>query len=236
MGKQIMTRHIGALLPATNTTIETEYSRLPQDVLQFHYARCDKGGGSPFHPSKDEDVAYQSKMLGKAKVEVIGLIQTSASLFEDGYDARVKKLIADNSGVPALTSAEAIGAAAQALGVKRVAIVTPYSTEVIQRAANYYKTNFGLEASGLEAFEATDAFKISSLSADTATAALERLDSPDVEAFIIPGGNFQAMSHIDGWEQQHGKPVIATNPALVWASMQALGIRDKLPGLGRLLA
>jgi maleate cis-trans isomerase len=30
--------------------------------------------------------------------------------------------------------------------------------------------------------------------------------------------------------------VIATNPALVWASMNLLGITDKLPGLGRLLA
>lgn len=230
-----MTRHIGALLPATNTTIETEYSRLPQDVLQFHYARCDKGGGSPFHPSKDEDVAYQSKMLGKCKVEVIGLIQTSASLFEDGYDARVKKLITDNSGIPALTSAEAIGAAAKALGVKRVAIVTPYSTEVIQRAAAYYKTGYGLEATALEAFQATDAYAIFSLSADNATAAFERLDSPEVEAFIVPGGNFQTMPHIEGWEKQFGKPVIATNPALVWASMNLLGITDRLPGLGRLL-
>lgn len=231
-----MTRHIGALLPATNTIIETEYSRLPQEVMQFHYARCDKRGASPFHPSKDEDVAYQSKMLAYAKVEVVGLIQTSASLFEEGYDARVKKMISDNAGVPALTSAEAIGDALRAMGVGCIGIVTPYSTEVIERAASYYKQHYGLEATGKEGFGATDAYSIGNLSADNATEALVRLDTPDIEAFIIPGGNFQTMKYLDGWEKQIGKPVIATNQALVWAAMKTLGMTDKLPGMGRLLA
>ena len=232
-----MTRHIGALLPATNTIIETEYSQLPQDVLMFHYARCDKvSAGTPFHPSKDEDVAYQAKMLSYAKVEVIGVIQTSASLFEQGYDARVKKMIAENAGVPGLTSAEEIGKAVKALGAQRIGIVTPYSNEVIQRAADYYGEHFGLVASGLEGFGATDAYSIGNISPDTATEALKRLDTPDIEVFILPGGNFQTMKYLDGWEAAIGKPVIATNQALVWGAMSALGIRDSLPDRGRLLA
>ena len=38
-------------------------------------------------PSKDADVDYQARLLGTAKVEVIALAQTSASLFADDYDA-----------------------------------------------------------------------------------------------------------------------------------------------------
>jgi maleate isomerase len=231
-----MTRHIGALLPATNTIIETEYSRLPQDVLQFHYARCDKRGASPFHPSKDEDVAYQSKMLGYSKVEVIGLIQTSASLFEEGYDARVKKMIFENSGIPGVTSAEAIGEAVRAFGAKAVGIVTPYSTEVIERASSYYKQHYGLEAFGKEGFGATDAYSIGNIGAENATEALVRLDRPEIEVFIIPGGNFQTMKYLDGWEKQIGKPIVATNQALVWWVMKTLGMTDRLSGMGRLLA
>ena len=58
-------------------------------------------------------------MLGNAKVEAISLIQTSAS-FEDGYDERVKALIIEHTGAPAYTSAEAIGAAARALGTAKL--------------------------------------------------------------------------------------------------------------------
>ena len=79
-----MTRHFGILIPSTKRTIEIEFTRLIPESLQFHTARMGKGGDTPFSPSLDDDVAYQSKMLGNAKVEAISLIQTSASLFEDG--------------------------------------------------------------------------------------------------------------------------------------------------------
>jgi maleate isomerase len=66
----------------------------------------------------DDDVIRQPKLLGDAKVEVITLAQTSASLFDDDYDARVKAQMSSNAGVPAVTSAEAIGEAVRALGMK----------------------------------------------------------------------------------------------------------------------
>src|ERR1051326_5870256 len=111
----VMPRHFGMLVPSTNTTCEIEFRRLPPD-LQVHTARLGKGGDSPFSPSLDADVAYQSKLLGTARVEVIALIQTSASLFADDYDAVTIKRMTEASGVRSLTSAQAIGEALRALG------------------------------------------------------------------------------------------------------------------------
>src|SRR5437762_6965257 len=78
-------RHFGMLVPSTNTTCEIEFCRLPQE-MQVHTARLGKGGNTPFSPSLDADLVYQSKLLGDARVEVIALAQTSASLFADDYD------------------------------------------------------------------------------------------------------------------------------------------------------
>ena len=108
---QIERRHFGVLVPSTNTTVEIEYTNYLPATLQFHTARLGKGSNTPFSPSKDDDVIYQSKMLGDAKVEVVALAQTSASLFDDGYDAKVKAYMSQNAGVPGITSAEAIGEA-----------------------------------------------------------------------------------------------------------------------------
>src|ERR1700677_1264749 len=150
-------RHFGGLIPSTNTTVEIEYTRHLPATLQFHVGRCGKGANTPFSPSLDEDVIRQSKLLGDAKVEVIRLAQPSPSLFDDDYDARVKAQMSSNAGVPAVTSAEAIGEAVRALGMKRIGIVTPYSAEVILRAKRYYEMKYGLQVMGMEGFGATDA-------------------------------------------------------------------------------
>jgi hypothetical protein len=65
---------------------------------------------------------------------MIALAQTSASLFADDYDAVTVKRMTEASGVPSLTSAQAIGRALRALGTLRIAMATPYSQDVIELA------------------------------------------------------------------------------------------------------
>jgi maleate cis-trans isomerase len=148
-----MPRHFGILVPSTNTTCEIEFSRLPLD-LQVHTARLGKGGNTPFSPSLDADVAYQSKLLGDARVEVIALAQTSASLFSDNYDEVTVKRMTQASGVPSLTSAQAIGRALRALGILRIAMATPYSEDTIERARRYYETNYGISVAASQSLGA----------------------------------------------------------------------------------
>ena len=117
-----MTHHFGVLIPSTNTTVETELARLPAGY-QAHFARLmTSTPGHPFAPSRDEDIDYQSKLLGTAKVEMVILIQTSASLFADDYDeTTTRRMSAAAGGVPAITSAHAMGRALRALGARRIA-------------------------------------------------------------------------------------------------------------------
>lgn len=229
-----MPRHFGMLVPSTNTTNEIEYGRLAPD-LQVHTGRLGKGGDTPFSPSKDADVAYQAQLLGEARVEVIMLAQTSASLFADDYDAVTVKRMTDASGVPSLTSAQAIGRALKALGASRVAMATPYSEEVIGRARRYYQTKYGVETVAWESLGATNAYAIGKMDASLVEAAFRRIDRPDIDALVVPGGNFPTMDRIAAWERQFGKPVITTNQAALWAVLQAMKVDTPLPGKGRLL-
>jgi len=232
-----MTRHFGVLIPATNTTAESEYSRLLPPQWQAHYARVmtSSANKTPFAPPRDEDVDYQAKLLGTARVETLFLLQTSASLFADGYCADVTRRISAAAGVPAFTSAMAIGEAMGALGTKRVAIVSPYSEPVNASAKCYFEGKYGLEVVALEGFAATDSYAIGQLGPEMARDAFSRIDRPEIEAFIVPGGNFPTMVSIPGWEREFKKPVVTTNQAALWAVLRRLGGTDRLPGLGRLL-
>ena len=229
-----MPRHFGILIPSTNTTCEIEFCRLPPE-LQVHTARLGKGGNTPFSPSLDTDVAYQAKLLGEARVEVIALAQTSASLFADDYDEVTVKRMSEASGVPSLTSAQAIGRALHALGTPRIAMATPYSQDTIARAKRYYETKYGIGVVASESLGATDSYAIGKMEAGMAQAAFRRIDRADIDALVVPGGNFPTMNWIAAWEQEFGKPVVTTNQAALWAILKAMRVDTPLRGKGRLL-
>jgi len=230
-----MIRHFGVLIPSTNTTVEMECRLLPA-TYQAHVGRLMSSGAGSFAPSRDEDIEYQSRLLGTAKVEVVILAQTSASLFADDYDDVVTRRMSAGAGAPAITSAQAVGRAARALGARRVAIVSPYSDAVNERAARYFAAKHGLETIALEGFRATDAYAIGQLGPEHAREAFARIDRPEIEALLVPGGNFPTLPSVAAWEREFGKPVVTTNQASFWATLRALGARDRVSGFGRLLA
>jgi maleate cis-trans isomerase len=169
-------------------------------------------------------------------VEVIALSQTSASLFADDYDATAIRQMTEAASVPAITSAQAVGRAVRALGATRIALVSPYSPAVIERAKHYYETKFGLQVVALHSFDANDAYMIGKLGPENARDAFRQIDRADIEVLVVPGGNFPTMAHVPAWESEFGKPVITTNQAALWATFRVMGVTEKLPGLGRLLA
>jgi maleate cis-trans isomerase len=231
-----MIRHFGVLIPSTNTTVEIECRLLPL-AYQAHIGRLmTSAPGRPFSPSRDDDIDYQSRLLGTAKVEMVILAQTSASLFADDYDEVTGRRMSSGAGVPAITSAQAVGRAVRALGARRIALVSPYSEPVNDRAARYFAAKHGLETVALEGFGATDSYAIGNLGPENARDAFARIDRPEIEVFVVPGGNFPTMASIAEWEREFKKPVVTTNQASFWAVLTMLKTGDTVEGYGRLLA
>ena len=230
-----MTRHFGVLIPSTNTTVEIECRLLPA-AYQAHVGRLmTSAPGRTFQPSRDEDIDYQSRLLGTARVELVILAQTSASLFADDYDEITTRRMSAGAGVPAITSAQAVGRAVRALGARHIAVVSPYSDEVNQRASRYFASKHGLETVALEGFGATDSYAIGQLGPENARSAFARIDRPEIEVFVVPGGNFPTMTAIAAWEQEFAKPVVTTNQASFWAMLRHFNSGDRVPTFGRLL-
>jgi maleate isomerase len=227
----------GVLVPSTNTTVETEYGRLVPATLQVHIARIPLlSSGSETAPrSGDADVDYQARLLGHAEVEVVALAQTAASLSADDYDDRITKRMSDAAGVPAITSARAIGLAVRALGARRIALVAPFPNPTIDRLRQHYTVKHGLEIVASESFSGTDSVVYPTLAQGLARDAIMRTDRPEIEVFVVPGGNFPTMTFISEWEHTVGKPVITTNQAALWAMIQIMRVDEKLPRFGRLL-
>ena len=94
----------------------------------------------------------------------------------------------------------------------------------------------GLDTIALEGFRATDAYAIGQLGPQNARDAFARIDRPEIEVFVVPGGNFPTMSSVASWEREFKKPVVTTDQASIWAMLRAFNSADRLPAFGRLLA
>ena len=230
--------HFGILVPSTNTTVEIEYGRLLPPTLQVHVARIPllSSGAETTQRGGDADVDYQASLLGSAKVEVVALAQTAASLSSDDFDDRIIKRMSEAAGVPAITSARAIGLAVRALGVRRVALVTPFPIPMLRRLVSHYTGKYGLEVVASESFSDSDSVAYPALGQELARDAIARTDQPEIEVFVVPGGNFPTLAFISDWELAVGKPVVTTNQAALWAMIQLMRADEKLPSFGRLLA
>jgi maleate cis-trans isomerase len=68
---------------------------------------------------------------------------------------------------------------------------------------------------------------------DLATALLR--EHPDVDGVYMPCNKWRIVSVIDRIENDTGKPVVTNTHAWVWEALRAMGMKDRIPGYGRLL-
>ncbi len=62
------------------------------------------------------------------------------------------------------------------------------------------------------------------------------VDRPDADVLIHVGTNLPVSSITDEVEQAHGKPLIGVNVATYWQALRRIGVQDRIPGFGLLLA
>jgi maleate isomerase len=227
---------VGLLIPSSNTNIEPEYYSVMPASVSVHVARLamtsvDDEGLS----GQDQDVTRQAELLATARVDVILFCLTAAS-FHLGldYDAGLKERIESASGTPAMTAAQTIVDALNTLGVRRIAMATPFVPDVNQVSRAFMTAN-GFDVVSIEGLGYVDNFSIAQTDYETVRDLARRADHGDAEAIVIPGGNMPCLQIAPELEQELNKPVVTTNQAGIWALLRHLGGFQRLEGRGRLL-
>ena len=232
-----MIHRIGMLLPATNIAVEIEFNRVLPKNYQLFISRVKVSSVDDIGwKEQDADMDYQTELLATIKPELIIMLQTAASFYgPEGYDADIVKRIQQISGVPAVTTAHSIGRILRAIGAKKVAMLSPYNTNLATSAKKYYKNIHQIDIEAVEFFNLTDVKKIIELGPEPAEKAIERLALTKPDAIILAGGAYQIMEHIDHWEKKYDCTIVSTNQAAIWASIQACNGNETMTGSGKIL-
>ena len=234
---------IGVLVPPGNPTVEPELYRMAPSGVSVHFARLDSSSSASAPGAhggmEDRTQAYVDSLpavapvLGAVNPAIVALAFTAAS-YSNGFarEAALADRIASLTGSPALTAAQAILAALEHLGVKRLALGTPYPESISAMGRAYWEAA-GLTVAGYARLSGVT--NIYDESEERAYRLARQADVPDADAVLLSGTGLPTIGVLELLERDLGKPVVSSNQALLWRALRMAGVREPVPGFGRLL-
>jgi len=229
-------RRIGLLLPSSNTTQESEFTRILPDGVTLHVARLPLRTVDPSSTARIvEDIEAESRKLADADVDAIVLAATAPSSRNGiGYDQELIRRIETASGKRATTASTALIQALTTLDVKRLVIAAPWSDGVNVTTAAFIEAS-GFTVLAHQAMGHVSNLEIGLLEEQTTYDMGAAADRPDAQALMLACGNWLTMGIVGRLESTLGKPVLTTNQVSLWAVLRLAGYHAPVFGWGRLL-
>lgn len=235
---------LGVIGPSTNTVVQPDMERMRPAGVTNHYrgifvtdpvalSNEDFLAGTTAI-SDNTMAAVREAMTCKPDYLVLGM---SAITFYGGLagGAKFKAEVEALAGVGASTGSESTVAALRAFGgIKRVSFVSPYYP-VANAEVRRYLAESGFETVRDVPLECKCWTDIAKVPPERLSEVIAYLDGPDVDAIVQVGTNLSMVQLAADKERELGKPVIAINTATYWHALRAIGITDKISGVGRLL-
>lgn len=227
---------IGLIIPSLNTTIEPEFNYLAPQGISVHVTRLlfEKGTADDLEKMA-EDTDKAAHLLATACVDVIAYACTTGSLVKGlGWDREIIDVIERQTGIPATTTSTAAIQAFSELGVKRVAVATPYIQELNDKEKAFFEGH-GVEVVNIEGLGYTTGEDLDREPPATAYKLARRVDRPAAECVFVSCTGFKSIEVLDVLERDIGKPVLCSNTVTLWAVLKRLGLKEPIAGFGEIL-
>ncbi|CAM3713938.1 aspartate/glutamate racemase family protein [Cohnella lubricantis] len=221
---------IGMLTPSSNTVLEPITAKLLEDAegVSAHFSRL-RVTAIALDGSSDDQFAEvpmlaAASLLADANVNLLVWNGTSGSWLGLERDAELCARIEQETGIRTTTSSQALKEAYERLGVKRLALVTPYTADVNERIANQYE-GLGIQCAASlccgirvnEQFANVPAAKASDMIEEAIITS-----RPDAVAVVCTNMNAAAIAAAA--ERQYGIPVLDSVSVTAWQALRMTGV------------
>ncbi|MEY5099011.1 MAG: hypothetical protein RJA36_1730, partial [Pseudomonadota bacterium] len=238
------------IVPSSNTTMETEIPamlRAREQVLPerftFHSSRMRmKQVTKEQLEAMDRDSDRCALELSDARMDVMGYaclvaIMSMGLGYHRESQRRLGEVAAGNGEpAPVTTSAGALVEGLQALGAKRVAIITPYMKPLTQLVIDYIQAE-GIEVVDSISLEIHDNLAVGARDPRAPADLWRQLDLTGVDAIVASACvQMPSLASVPLIEQASGLPVVSSAVCTTWSLLRHLGLERRVPGAGALLS
>lgn len=219
-----MTARAGCIIPSSNRMVEQEMlAGFPADVkphvTRLRMTGANRGPLDAVLPRIEE----ATHALTDARCQVVAFHCTANSMQEGvGGEERILAAMTRAGAPQATTTATAVRRAFDALGARKVVLITPYDQRTTDHEAEF------LHEAGYQVLQATG-FALNGSDAYCATPPAfwrERVleaERRDAEVYFVSCANISVFGVIEELEQRLGRPVVTSNQAVVWDCVRRLG-------------
>jgi len=230
---------IGLLVPSVNTVMETELSASAPAGVTMHAARMGSFGGLTWDNLMqiNDDLEPSAEMVGPSDVDVVvyglGMMPVTVA---DGpaHDEAVRERIEDAVDAVGVSSSGSLRRAFDALGVERVAALTPYTDEINARLEETAPDGWGYPLVSTAGWSVTEGVNIGNPTPEQTYRQARDVDHPDADAIVVGGTNQRSFEMIEDLEADTGKPVLSANQATLWDVLRQVGVDYRGVGPGSL--
>ncbi len=228
---------IGLIYPACGKR-DNDFSRLVPPGVSVHITRVAFSGRVTAEDigamAELDNLRAASRLLKDVQPSCVSWVDTSGSfMFGPECDIKQSEAIHAETGVPASTTTTAVLAACARLGVSRLAIASPYVSEVNDQLRSFLAAR-GLAVSSMRSLELESEWEIHNVGREAAYRLARDAYMPQAEVLFIPCTDFEAIDLIETLEQDLGVPVITANQATMWHALRLSGVLDPIPHFGKL--
>lgn len=227
---------VGLVATAPGNATEADFNRWRPEGVAVMTTRTPLTSSTPEGIREmNRSVEAAVAMLAKNAYCDVILCSSTAGSFVDGRKADLENMarLSQTYGCKVITSAECMLQALAAVGARSVTLVTPSSPELNQLERAFLEES-GITVSAQAGFHLSSPRDILAVPPAQAAAMACRADSSASDAILLSCSGLHVMEQIEPLEETLGKPVLASNQFGLWGCLRALGIQDKIPGLGTL--
>lgn len=243
------TYRIGQIVPSSNTTMETEIpailrarEAIAAERFTFHSSRMRmKQVTREELAAMDADSDRCARELSDAAVDVLGYACLVAIMsMGKGYHRRSEERLhacTVENGHPAavITSAGALVEGLQALGARRVSILTPYMKPLTRLVIDYIE-NEGIEVVDSISLEIPDNLAVGRQDPLAPVEITKKLNT-NVDVIVASACvQMPSLASIQLIEDRVGVPVMSSSVATTWMMLNRLHLDTRVPGFGSLLS
>lgn len=234
----------GVIAPSTNTVVEADLSMMHVAGVTAHMGRiaiADKRMGSDTDQEALQEQIRQEMgaaidRVSTAEIDML-IMGMSAETFwggAQGHEGFLQK-VQSSVAVPVITGADACREALEAIGARRIGVVTPYQAVGDENVRHYFD-DIGVNVLAIRGLRCPTATAIAEVRPRQIAEACREVTVSGVEAIVQVGTNLSAVRLADSAEHWLGVPMIAINAAIWWSALRRAALPDVLEGFGPLLA
>ncbi|QIE44660.1 Asp/Glu racemase [Pseudohalocynthiibacter aestuariivivens] len=226
---------MGLIVLRTDETLEFEARQVlaGRDAQLLHSRIPNQNEVSPETLAEMERALPTAAGLLPDGLAAIGYGCTSAATVI-GEDAVARAIQVAQAGVPVTNPISAVKAALEALGARRIAMVTPYVPSVTAPMIALLAQG-GIEVVREISFGEGDDRRVARIAPHSTRAAMLEAGRDDgVDAVFASCTNLQTFPVIELVETELGLPVVTSNQALLWHMLRLAGAQAQGWGPGRL--